>query len=224
MSVLPNNAANSIFINSGGALYISGPYSTVANWLASGVVSQNSSGVLALVGSDTEPVNLSSMATAAWGWGRARRSDLQRIADALGHDLPSRRRGRRSPFPRPDRQQQPAGFRRRQLRRRDPERRQLATTAGRPSMPMYYSSPRLSPCLTRARSSSILPPPWQSMRAAAASSPMPRPGPARSVACWPVSAAGRRRDLGDGIPPGPGYDQCPRRKPQLCRRHAARSA
>ena len=60
MSQLPNNTASSILINAGGALSVSGPYATIAGWLSSGLISQSSSGALALVGANSETVNLGS--------------------------------------------------------------------------------------------------------------------------------------------------------------------
>ena len=68
-SQLPNHNSNSIVINAGGALAVSGPYSTIADWFSSGVISQTSAGVLALVGRTTRP-STSARATPRSAWGR----------------------------------------------------------------------------------------------------------------------------------------------------------
>ena len=69
MAALSNTTASSILINAGGVLDVSGPYTTVAGWLGSGVISPSSSGILALSGSDNETLNLSSSGYGGLGLG-----------------------------------------------------------------------------------------------------------------------------------------------------------
>jgi autotransporter-associated beta strand protein len=62
MSNAPNSTANSILVNAGGALSMSGPYGSVTGWLNSGLINTSSSGALALpAGSNnSESINLGS--------------------------------------------------------------------------------------------------------------------------------------------------------------------